>query len=47
MSLLDFAQNIQKWAAFDENKNPLDFKKITKDLWEVETKGSEEDYSCV
>tara|TARA_B110000116_G_scaffold271749_1_gene293496 strand:+ start:565 stop:2271 length:1707 start_codon:yes stop_codon:yes gene_type:complete len=40
--LANFAQNIQKWAAFDENKNLLDFKKITKDLWEVETKGSEE-----
>ncbi|HJM15888.1 MAG TPA: hypothetical protein QF851_00385, partial [Flavobacteriales bacterium] len=40
--LANFAQNIQKWAAFDENNNPLAFKKITKDLWEVETKGSEE-----
>ena len=34
----NFAQNIQKWAAFDEKKNPLSFKKITKDLWEVDTK---------
>ncbi|MAX68247.1 MAG: peptidase M61 [Flavobacteriales bacterium] len=40
--LANFAQNIQKWAAFDENHNPLFFKKITKDLWEVETKGIEE-----
>ncbi|HJN63370.1 MAG TPA: PDZ domain-containing protein [Flavobacteriales bacterium] len=40
--LSNFAQNIQKWAAFDENNNPLSFKKITKDLWEVETKGIEE-----
>ena len=40
--LANFAQNIQKWAAFDENNNPLAFKKITKDLWEVETKGIEE-----
>ena len=39
--LADFAQNIQKWGAFDENNNPLPFKKITKDLWEVEAKGSE------
>jgi len=39
--LADFAQNIQKWGAFDENNKPLPFKKITKDLWEVETKGSE------
>jgi predicted metalloprotease with PDZ domain len=36
--LADFAQNVQKWGAFDENKKALAFKKITKDLWEVETK---------
>ena len=36
--LANFSQNIQKWGAFDENNNPLFFKKITKDLWEVETK---------
>ena len=35
--LADFAQNIQKWGAFDENNQPLFFKKITKDLWEVDT----------
>ena len=40
--LANFAQNIQKWAAFDENNNQLAFKKVTKDLWEVETRGSEE-----
>ena len=33
--LADFSQNIQKWAAFDENNNSLAFQKITKDLWEV------------
>ena len=38
--LANFAQNIQKWKAFDENNNPLPFQKITKDLWEVYTKGS-------
>ncbi|MEC7863913.1 MAG: hypothetical protein VYB55_02485 [Bacteroidota bacterium] len=37
--LANFAQNIQKWAAFDDNNNPLAFKKITKDLWEVNTAG--------
>ena len=37
--LANFAQNIQKWAAFDDNNNPLAFKKITKDLWEVNTVG--------
>jgi predicted metalloprotease with PDZ domain len=40
--LADFAQNIQKWAAFDENNNPIPFTKITKDLWEVTTKGTME-----
>jgi predicted metalloprotease with PDZ domain len=40
--LADFAQNIQKWGVFDENNNPLPFKKITKDLWEVETKNAME-----
>ena len=40
--LANFSQNIQKWKALDENNNPLSFKKITKDLGEVETKGSEE-----
>ena len=37
--LANFSQNIQKWYAFDEDNNPLAFKKITKDLWEVETNG--------
>ncbi len=40
--LANFSQNIQKWGAFDENNNPLSFKKITKDLWEVDTEGIEE-----
>ena len=40
--LANFSQNIQKWGAFDENNNPLFFKKITKDLWEVDTDGIEE-----
>ena len=30
--LANFAQNIQKWKAFDENNNSLPFNKITKDL---------------
>jgi len=38
----NFSQNIQKWEAFDENNNKLSFKKITKDLWEVSTKGVKE-----
>lgn len=40
--LANFSQNIQKWGAFDEKNNPLYFKKITKDLWEVDTDGIEE-----
>jgi len=40
--LADFAQNIQKWGAFDESNNPLPFKKLTKDLWEVEIKNAME-----
>ena len=40
--LADFAQNIQKWGAFDEKNNPLPFKKITKDLWEVKTNNARE-----
>ena len=35
----NFAKNVQKWEAFDENGNALFSKKITKDLWEVETQG--------
>tara|TARA_B100001758_G_C18403056_1_gene610237 strand:+ start:176 stop:1876 length:1701 start_codon:yes stop_codon:yes gene_type:complete len=33
----NFAQNIQKWEAFNEYEKPLSFKKITKDLWQVKT----------
>ena len=32
----DFAKNIQKWNAFDENGNELPFQKTTKDCWKVE-----------
>ena len=35
--LANFSQNIQKWEVYDEKKNPLNFRKITKDLWEVDT----------
>ncbi len=36
----NFAKNVQKWTAFDSNGNELPSKKITKDLWEVETNGN-------
>lgn len=39
--LANFAQNIQKWGAFDENNNPISFQKVKKDLWEVHTQGVE------
>ena len=39
--LANFAENIQKWSAFDENNQPINTKKITKDLWEVNTKGTQ------
>tara|TARA_B100001250_G_scaffold137918_1_gene117994 strand:- start:6542 stop:8248 length:1707 start_codon:yes stop_codon:yes gene_type:complete len=40
--LANFSQNIQKWGAFDENNNALAFRKITKDLWEVDTQNAME-----
>lgn len=38
----NFAKNIQKWAAFDEKGNALAFAKVSKDRWEVQTKGIKE-----
>ena len=38
----NFAKNVQKWAAFDEKGNALQFQKITKDCWKVQTKGISE-----
>ena len=40
--LANFAQNIQKWHAFDENGKVLNFRKKTKDLWEVDTDNAKE-----
>jgi predicted metalloprotease with PDZ domain len=34
--LADFAQNIINWQAYDDKGEELHFKKITKDLWEVD-----------
>lgn len=39
--LANFAKNIQKWQAVDSEGNPLKFKKLKKDLWEVECNGNE------
>ena len=36
----NFSQNIRNWCAFDENGVSLNFKKINKDLWEVDTKNT-------
>ena len=33
----NFAQNVNKWGAYNEKNQLLPFKKITKDLWEIET----------
>ena len=38
----NFAKLIRSWAAFDEQGNSLAFAKITKDLWQIETNGSNE-----
>jgi len=35
----NFAKNVQKWDAYTENGKALPFKKLTKDLWEIETNG--------
>ena len=37
--LANFAKNIQLWKPFDENDQPLSFKKVRKDCWEIETGG--------
>lgn len=37
----NFAKNIRLFKAYDANKNELAYKKITKDLWEIETLGNE------
>ena len=38
----NFSQNIQSWVALNNEGKQLSFRKITKDLWEVDTKGEEE-----
>ena len=38
----NFSQNIQKLEVYDENNNSLSFKKITKDLWEINCSGVDE-----
>ena len=40
--LADFAQNIINWQVYDEKGGKLYFKKITKDLWEVDCTGTKE-----
>ena len=40
--LADFAQNIINWQAYNEKDEKLSFKKISKDLWEVECKNCDE-----
>lgn len=35
----NFAKNVQKWKALDETGKALDFEKVSKDCWKVQTKG--------
>jgi predicted metalloprotease with PDZ domain len=35
----NFAKNIQKWQAFDQQRQPLKFEKLSKDRWKVYTGG--------
>lgn len=37
--LANFAKNIQKFTAKGENGTPIAFRKLTKDLWEIDCKG--------
>lgn len=37
----NFAKNIQQWKAFNDKGELLSHKKITKDLWEIDCKGSD------
>lgn len=39
--LANYAQNIQQWAAFDEQNNRLHSRKLSKDSWEVNTAGTQ------
>jgi predicted metalloprotease with PDZ domain len=36
----NFAKNIQRWEALDQNGNALKYEKITKDCWKVYTKNA-------
>lgn len=38
----NFAKNIKKLNAFDENNNILPYKKTSKDCWEIEAKGNKQ-----
>ena len=37
--LANFSQNIRDWNAYDDDGNSLSFRKLNKDLWEVNTEG--------
>src|SRR6185312_8917149 len=38
----NFTKNVKGWGAFDESGNALNFRKLNKDTWEVESKGARE-----
>lgn len=47
----NFAKNIRKWQPYNQNGEPLSFRKLSKDSWQVQTDGANElivkyDYYC-
>lgn len=41
-TLQNFAQNIQKFTVLDKEGEPLAFRKVSKDRWEIDTEGQQE-----
>ena len=39
-NLANFAKNVQKFAAYSNSGEALSFRKLSKDLWEVDTNGA-------
>lgn len=35
----NFAKNVQRWTASDDQGNPLTFRKVSKDCWQIDAKG--------
>jgi predicted metalloprotease with PDZ domain len=41
-TLQNFAKNIRRFEVFDKKENPLSFRKVSKDRWEIDTKDVQE-----